>query len=540
MTESKPLLSPRVPLQRVQAFIMQATHASEESDASVGHLSQSLCRQFNVGSVEDLGLGSLESLLKQFKSRGTEAGLCKNIYFLNALLSKVKEGEQFLVGESPEVSTKSDTHMNVGVLGIKTNAEAVQSLRNAPILADLNLWSQWDIVFCPTLGPLISWLEVDGLTSGIHALVTHSGAILKIDGLATVDEFLAAIISRNWGLVAGQLVSIAATHGGVDHAPAALIKTYAVKALNVLLSICGSEDQSEGQISGDTCHLGNNQTAAVALFLLKVLCAIPLELRLFAAKILLPAFSSAVPGSPTILLEACQDYQHCLVLHGLGLCLGIEEWVKDFSASVLSIPSAPELRLLCSSPDYNALEEGRSGNESSQVCEAVVPFTEAELEASVLSMDEIGKDHETMISQPRKESNYMKSALSVAGLDAEDFVDAVAMKGEDGKVMKAREVVESIRRDEFGVGQELTIQEHDLLTRQHARMGRALHRLSQDLYSQDSHFVLELVCYKFLSLFLNSVLLVPFVVSELIVSGMLVYFASGSTMWVVDQVTLNL
>lgn len=99
----------------------------------------------------------------------------------------------------------------------------------------------------------------------------------------------------------------------------------------------------------------------------------------------------------------------------------------------------------------------------------------------------------------------MKPALDTAGLDAEDFADAAAMKGEDGKVMKAIEIVESIRRDEFGVGQELTIQEHDLLTRQHARMGRALHRLSQDLYSQDSHFVLELVCYKFLSLFcLNS------------------------------------
>jgi hypothetical protein len=504
MTESKPLFSPRLPLQRVQAFIMQATHASEESNMSVGDLSQSLCRQFNVGSVEDLGLGSLESLLKQVKSRVTEAGICKNIYFLNALLSKVKEGEQFLIGELPEVSTKSDTGMNVGVLGTKTNADAVQSLRNAPILADLNLWSQWDIVFCPTLGPLISWLEGDGLTSGIHTLVTHSGAILKIDGSATVDEFLAATISRNSGLVAGLLVSIAAAYGGVDHAPAALIKTYAIKAINVLLSSCGRTDQIEGQVSGDTCHLGDNQSAAVAMFLLKVLCAIPLELQLFAAKILLPAFSSAVPGSPTILLKACQNYEHCLVLHGLGLCLGVEEWVKDFSASVLSIPSAPQLRPLCSSPDYNALEEGRSGNESSQVCEAVVPFGEAELEASVLSMEEIDNDHQSMISQLRKESDYMKSALNVTGLDAGDFVDAAAMKGEDGKVMKAIEVVESIRRDEFGVGQELTIQEHDLLTRQHARMGRALHRLSQDLYSQDSHFVLELVCYKFLSLFLNS------------------------------------
>ncbi|KAB1206759.1 hypothetical protein CJ030_MR7G013494 [Morella rubra] len=54
-------------------------------------------------------------------------------------------------------------------------------------------------------------------------------------------------------------------------------------------------------------------------------------------------------------------------------------------------------------------------------------------------------------------------------------------------------VIESIRRDEFGLDPTLSSNESSMLKKQHARLGRALHCLSQELYSQDSHFLLELV-----------------------------------------------
>ena len=53
--------------------------------------------------------------------------------------------------------------------------------------------------------------------------------------------------------------------------------------------------------------------------------------------------------------------------------------------------------------------------------------------------------------------------------------------------------IEAIRRDEFGLDLELECNESLLLKKQHARLSRALHCLSQELYSQDSHFLLELV-----------------------------------------------
>ncbi|KAK1591130.1 hypothetical protein Q3G72_002764 [Acer saccharum] len=54
-------------------------------------------------------------------------------------------------------------------------------------------------------------------------------------------------------------------------------------------------------------------------------------------------------------------------------------------------------------------------------------------------------------------------------------------------------IIESIRREEFGLVSSLSNVESSLLKKQHARLGRALHCLSQELYSQDSHFLLELV-----------------------------------------------
>ncbi|MCL7025009.1 hypothetical protein MKW94_030026 [Papaver nudicaule] len=54
-------------------------------------------------------------------------------------------------------------------------------------------------------------------------------------------------------------------------------------------------------------------------------------------------------------------------------------------------------------------------------------------------------------------------------------------------------VIESIRRGEFGLEPSLSHAETGMLEKHHARLGRALHCLSQELYSQDSHFLLELV-----------------------------------------------
>ena len=58
---------------------------------------------------------------------------------------------------------------------------------------------------------------------------------------------------------------------------------------------------------------------------------------------------------------------------------------------------------------------------------------------------------------------------------------------------RCRSIVESIRREEFGIGLELDERQQEVAQRQRRREGRGLKRLSLELYSKDTHFVLELI-----------------------------------------------
>jgi hypothetical protein len=62
---------------------------------------------------------------------------------------------------------------------------------------------------------------------------------------------------------------------------------------------------------------------------------------------------------------------------------------------------------------------------------------------------------------------------------------------EEEKQCKA--VIDDILREEFGFGLNLGPEEERMVEKQRAREGRGLHRLSSELYSRDTHFVLELV-----------------------------------------------
>lgn len=73
--------------------------------------------------------------------------------------------------------------------------------------------------------------------------------------------------------------------------------------------------------------------------------------------------------------------------------------------------------------------------------------------------------------------------------DAADKFAAQSAKQEE----ECRAVIEQIRREDFGIGLELGEEESKLVQRQREREGRGLHRLSTELYTRDTHFVLELV-----------------------------------------------
>lgn len=56
-----------------------------------------------------------------------------------------------------------------------------------------------------------------------------------------------------------------------------------------------------------------------------------------------------------------------------------------------------------------------------------------------------------------------------------------------------RAIVETIRHEEFGIGVELEGEQKLVAAKQREREGRGIKRLSLELYSKDTHFVLELI-----------------------------------------------
>lgn len=56
----------------------------------------------------------------------------------------------------------------------------------------------------------------------------------------------------------------------------------------------------------------------------------------------------------------------------------------------------------------------------------------------------------------------------------------------------------SLRKSEFGIGVELNAEGQKLMQVHSERLGRSLDRLSTELYSKDTHFVLELIQVEFL------------------------------------------
>lgn len=85
---------------------------------------------------------------------------------------------------------------------------------------------------------------------------------------------------------------------------------------------------------------------------------------------------------------------------------------------------------------------------------------------------------------------------ALAGIDTHKMSDVVTrtQQAEDSEESLAcHKFIENIRETEFGMGVELGASGAELRQKMNERLGRALQRLSQDLYSKDVHFVLELV-----------------------------------------------
>lgn len=411
----------------------------------------------------------------------------------NSLTSKHLE-ESLTVG--------NDTEARSSILNAVASKEVLDVLLRVPLLSDLNSWCHWDLRYAPHFGPLMGCLnEIN--SKDLLCLVTRDGKIIRTDPSATADSFLEAALQGSAYRTAAQLLSLISLNGQT-HLPLSLLKCYAKRAFEVFFDNHSEEMELNDRNSRVHMHVPVNLSTsldkmivveqrtkvaksdyAASKFLLDCLGYLPGEFHSLVVDVLLSGLRSVVKDAPTRVLSACEHTEQRIMLHDAGLLLGIVEWISDYHKfwSSFSLNSA--------------IVENASSN-----LDSGAEFVQKESE------DLIQTEQRCMIiseksCENKKEPHESCHTFGDTGTLCETVGEAFTQTAAEFHDNPAS-VIDSIRRDEFGLDSTSSGTEMSMLQKQHARLGRALQCLSQELYSQDSHFILELVrtLTFFLSLFI--------------------------------------
>ncbi|KAK9682468.1 hypothetical protein RND81_10G075900 [Saponaria officinalis] len=463
------------------ALLSQAsTSLWEDNEVITEKITELLKRQFPSISFKPFeggetdGSKELLDIVRQHRSDAT----FNNLFYSAALL-----------GTSNYATDTEHTSPNHGSV---TSRDAVDALLKAPFLVDLNWWSHWDVVYAPSLGPFLEWLLSETNAKALTCLLTRDGKIIRIDHLASADMFLEALIQEKPSQVAVQLLSLFALSGGRRHVPLSLLKKQAHQGFQVLVA---NSIQNKDFYSGQNCEkmFVEHETVGcdsnmclvntvrgvekslrlISRINIDCLAFLPSEFRCFAADVLVSGSRSLFKDVTAAALLQCDTIEERFMLHEVGLSLGLVEWIDDhFSLCPIMEKSV-------------VMSEGASSLVS--VSPDVKTSDCTTCQSNGLPFSAEGKESKC------KMNTEVTCAEGVPEMDIAENITSAHVTERGYKEQDAALVIDSIRREEFGLDPTNSNAESSLLKKQHARLGRALHCISQGLYSQDAHFLLELV-----------------------------------------------
>nr|XP_011462802.1 PREDICTED: uncharacterized protein LOC101296952 isoform X3 [Fragaria vesca subsp. vesca] len=470
----------------------------EDQKITTLNISSLLGKQFPSLSFQTIESGSVEDI-KSILGNHKDATISKGVLFSMTLSGTSYTLESLENCRQNAVLNSSSVSVNQSV----ASKEAIAVLLRAPMMSDLNLWSHWDILFAPSLGPLVPWLLNEVNTGDLLCLVTKDGKVIRLDHSATVDSFSKAALKGSSFQTALEFLSLVSLVGGEKHVPVSLLKFHVQRAFEVIfktyvdgMDTCDKKSSlNQGKVycgqkmvvdsvTGKCSNLHRDVTqmkiaeSVISHFFLDCLGYLPAEFRSFAADVLFSGMRSVFKQAASAILDESNQIEQRLILHEVGLSLGIVEWISDYH--VFSSLDTTEL-FMSVACGLNSDDMG-SGSQYMQNVSKKFAASEQSMAASVRADEHKGgcADVSVMVdgggvSEAEIGSGYRQHPTDI------------------NKNKDAFQVIESIRRDEFGLGSSLLNFESIVLKKQHARLGRALHCLSQELYSQDSHFLLELV-----------------------------------------------
>ncbi|XP_039991364.1 protein NO VEIN isoform X3 [Xiphias gladius] len=486
--------------QDVFEFIKQCGDITSTDPDELSHIESALRSHYRVRDSRDLGYGALQMLagLVQ-RQRGLAGGGLSQVYYESALFAK--HGKSSAEGGCEAV----------GRLGDMSKAQALASLLSCPLLEDLSEWSQWELIFKPLHGSLKDFIEINAANTGLAALEVTPGLLLRITTYTGDKHFSSAAMNLDPIGTAGHLVSMVVADGIVN-APTALLANH---MQNSLAAAVAKEDLSQAE-EDVSCY------SRVANFLLACLIRIPTRTcEALLQQVFLEPFSRVLgqaKSKQALITVAQSDPRHTNCLHRMGILLGITDWVKDYQRKL----DPPQ------SQNYNThtapVEQAKSNlidSESSSL--SALNMSEDEyLEDNIMdnsvassqlnhSLQQVNGEQDIEVEEEEDEEELFELASLPNGETSDVSIEAEGGQDEEQSEMSdsnekdaascqsettlalQRVIIEDIRKNEFGIGVELTAECQNLMQVHQDRLGRSLERLSTELYSKDTHFVLELI-----------------------------------------------
>ncbi|KAH3734109.1 hypothetical protein DPMN_040549, partial [Dreissena polymorpha] len=459
-------------------FIRQCQHSGIVQPAEI---EDALCRQFGVRDVRNLGHGNITRLLSLKEKHG----------------GRYSYGDVTVVYEctlAPSAGLSMTVSSKVGILGHQTRDAAKICLHTCPLLEDMAAWSQWGLVFEPELGKLkdfvqkyggVSTKTVEGgqlATLDFLALETDPGHLLKIVSTTSPDHFTRALGLLDPVATSGHLVSMAVAYKGVSNMPLALLTGH---MKTVLLQVYANE--GTGRDSSGDSYPAN----AAARFVLQCLLKCPLKMAVALANQLFLEPLGQVMGatsSKQLLPSLCASVEEQNTLTQLGCLLGVQEWTRLIGLKCV-LPESAMQNMSREMGDMYTEEPEQDEDEE----EEVVSDTEDVDEILAGDLEVKKSDGETVGSSDTVAIGTETTDESVILVDGDVEMASVTTETPTAATPTCEDIVNEIRRDEFGIGVHLSEDGQRLMKVQQDRLGRSLDRLSKDLYSKDTHFVLELI-----------------------------------------------
>ncbi|XP_069563541.1 uncharacterized protein [Brachyistius frenatus] len=483
--------------QDVFEFIKQCGDVTSTDPDELSHIELALRAHYRVRDSRDLGFGPLHMLagLVQ-RQKGLGGGGLSQVYYESALFAK------------PDKSSTEAGCESVGRLGDMLKAQALDSLLSCPLLEDLSEWSQWELVFKPLHGSLKDFIERNAADTGLAALEVTPGTLLRITTKTGDKLFCSAVVALDPVGTAGHLVSMVIADG-IDNAPTALLANHMQSSLAAAVA---KEDLSLAE-EDVSCY------SRVAKFLLACFKRIPTRTcQALLQQVFLEPFSRVLgqAKSKQVLISVAQsDTTHMNCLHRLGILMGITDWVKDYQKK-LNPPQSQNYNAYAA-PVYQA-KSNLIDSESSSLS-GLNTSEDEYLEDNVMdnsctssqlnqSLPQVNGEQDVEIEEEEDEEELYELASPPNGVTTDvsseaegeeepemsqtDEKDAASCQS-DTTIPFQKVIIEEIRKNEFGIGVELPAEGQKLMQVQQERLGRSLDRLSTELYSKDTHFVLELI-----------------------------------------------